>query len=85
MQFGECLESVQKTVLAVHIYNVDSSSVLCFRKPQVHQIRWNLPAPNSQMLALISKYIIDARIGGWCQATYLEFEPDAPENLDTHE
>jgi len=35
------------------------------------------------MLAFISKYAIDARIGGLSKPTYLEFEPDAPEELET--
>jgi hypothetical protein len=36
------------------------------------------------MLVLVSKYAIDARIGSWYKPTYLEFEPGAPEDLDTH-
>jgi len=35
------------------------------------------------MLAFVSKYAIDARIEGWIKPTYLEFEPDAPEKLET--
>jgi len=37
------------------------------------------------MLALVSKYAFDARIAGWFKPTYFEFEPDAPEDLDTAE
>jgi hypothetical protein len=39
--------------------------------------------PHSGMLAFVSKYAIDARIGGWIKPTYLEFELDAPEELET--
>jgi hypothetical protein len=35
------------------------------------------------MLAFVSKYAIDARIGGSIKPKYLEFEPDAPEELET--
>jgi len=35
------------------------------------------------MLAFVSKYAIDARIGGWIKPTYLKFEPDAPEEVET--
>ena len=35
------------------------------------------------MLAFVSKYAIDASIGGWIKPTYLEFESDAPEELET--
>jgi len=49
----------------------------------VNRIRWILHAPNSQMLAFVSKYAIDPRIGGWIKPTYLEFEPDVPEELET--
>jgi len=35
------------------------------------------------MLAFVSKYAIDARMGGWIKPTYPEFEPDAPEELET--
>jgi hypothetical protein len=35
------------------------------------------------MLAFVSNYAIDARIGGWNKATYPEFEPDASEELET--
>jgi len=35
------------------------------------------------MLAFASKFAIDARVGGWIEPTYLEFEPDAPEELET--
>jgi len=58
---------------AVHICILDASSLVWFRKRQVHRIRWILHAPNSWMLALISKYAIDARIEGWFEPTYLEF------------
>jgi hypothetical protein len=37
------------------------------------------------MLAFVSKYAIDARIGSPIKTTYLDFEPDAPEDLNTHE
>jgi hypothetical protein len=37
------------------------------------------------MLALISKYTIDAGIGGWFKLTWLECEPDAPEDFNTAE
>ena len=37
------------------------------------------------MLAFISKYAIDARIGGWIKPTYLEIEPDVSEDLNTPE
>ena len=67
------------------MYIVDASSFLRFQNHQVHQIGWILHAPNSQMLALVSKYAIDPRIGGLFKPTYLEFEPDAPENLNTPE
>jgi len=50
---------------AIHIYIVAASSLLLFRKCQVHRIRWILHAPNSQMLALVFTDAIDARIGGW--------------------
>jgi hypothetical protein len=33
------------------------------------------------MLAFVSKYGIDARIGGLIKPTYPEFEADAPEEL----
>jgi len=48
-------------------------------------MRWNLHAPNSQMLEFVLKYAIDARIVGWNKPTYLEVEPNAPENLNTPE
>ena len=35
------------------------------------------------MLAFVSIYAIDARIGGYIKLRYLEFEPDAPEELET--
>jgi len=63
----------------------NASAILWFRKRQVHRIGWILHAPNSHMLALISKYAIDAQIGGWLKPTYLEFEPDAPDDLDIPE
>jgi len=85
MQFETFLERVRKKVSMVHIYIVNASSVLWFRKRQVHWIRWIIHASNSGMLALVSKYGLDARIGGWFKLTYLEFEPDAPEDLDTPE
>ena len=37
------------------------------------------------MLALVSKYAIDAKIGGQFKPTYLECEPDALEDLDSPE
>jgi hypothetical protein len=37
------------------------------------------------MLALVSKYAINAKIGGCSKPTYLEYEQDAPEDLDTPE
>jgi hypothetical protein len=37
------------------------------------------------MLALVSKYTFEARIGRLFKPTYLEFEPEAPENLDSSE
>jgi hypothetical protein len=37
------------------------------------------------MLAFVSKYAIDARIGGLIKPTYLEFEPDALEDLNIPE
>jgi hypothetical protein len=37
------------------------------------------------MLAFVSGYASDARIGGWIMPTYLEFEPDGPEDLNTPE
>ena len=54
---------------AVHIYIADASSSLVFQKHQVHQIRLVLHAPSSHMLALVSKYAIDGRIGGWFKPT----------------
>jgi len=55
---------------AVHIHLVDASSSLWFRECQVHQIRWILHAPNSAILALVSKYAIAATIEvGWSQHT----------------
>jgi hypothetical protein len=72
-----------KTVSVVHIYIVEARSVLRFRKRQVQRIRWILHAPDSQMLPFASKYAINARIRGWIEPTYLEFEPDAPEELET--
>jgi hypothetical protein len=66
------MESVPETVSVVYIDIFDASSVLSFRKRQVHRIRWTPYAPNSQMLALISKYTIDAGIGGWFKLTWLE-------------
>jgi len=83
MLFETWLERVQKTVSAVHIYIVEAGSVLRFRKHQVHRIRWILYAPNSQRLAFVSKNAIDGRMRGWILPTYLEFEPDAPEELET--
>jgi hypothetical protein len=68
-------------VSAVHDFIVNVSPVLGFRKHQVHQISLILHAPNFQMLALVSKY----RIGRLFKPTYLEFEPEAPENLDSSE
>jgi hypothetical protein len=38
----------------------------------VHRMGGILLAPNAQMLALVSKSPIDARIGGWFKPTYLE-------------
>jgi hypothetical protein len=72
-------------VSAVHDFIVNVSPVLGFWKHQVHQISLILHAPNSQMLALVSKYTIEARIGRLFKPTYLEFEPEAPENLDSSE
>jgi hypothetical protein len=57
---------------AVYIKIADDSSLLRFRKRPVHRIRWILLAPDSHMLALVSKYAIDARIVGWFKPTYLE-------------
>ena len=37
------------------------------------------------MLEFVLKYAIDARIVGWNKPTYLEVEPNAPENLNTPE
>jgi hypothetical protein len=37
------------------------------------------------MLAFVFKYAIDSRIEGWIWPTYLEYEPDAPEDLNTPE
>jgi len=85
MHFKAYLETVRMTVSAVHIYILKASSVLWFRKHQVHHIRRILHAPNSPMLAFVSKYAMDARIGGWIEPRYLEFEPDAPEDLNTPE
>jgi hypothetical protein len=65
---GKSLEDM----LGVYISIADASSLLRFRKCQVHWIRWILHAPNSHMLALVSQYAIDARIGGWFKPTYLE-------------
>jgi hypothetical protein len=44
-----------------------------------------LHARTSPMLALVSKSALDATIWGWLKPTYLHFEPDAPEDLDTPE
>jgi len=60
----------QKDIVVVHIYIVNASSVLWFRKRQMYQIRWILHTPNSEMLALVSKYTIDGTIGGWFKPTY---------------
>jgi hypothetical protein len=57
---------------ADYIEIADASSLLRFRKRHVYRIRWILLATNSHMLALILKYAIDARIGGWFRPTYLE-------------
>jgi hypothetical protein len=57
---------------AVYIYIADDSSLLRFRKRQVHRINWILLALNSHMLALVSKYATDTRIRGWFKPTYLE-------------
>ena len=46
-------------------------------------IAWILHTPNSRMLALLSKYAINARIEGWFMPTYLELELETPEDLDT--
>jgi len=51
-------------MVAVHIYIIKASAVLLLRKGQVYWIGWILHAPNSRMLTLGSKYVIDARIGG---------------------
>jgi len=83
MQLETCLEQVRKTVPTVQIYIVESKSVLRFRNRQVHWIGWILRAPNSRMLAFLFKYSIDARIGGWNKATYLEIESDTPEEPKT--
>jgi hypothetical protein len=57
---------------AVDIDIINASSLLLFMKCQVHQITWILHAPNSRMVALILKYAIEARIGGWFKPTYWE-------------
>jgi len=57
---------------AVHSYIFDARSLLWFLKRQVQQIGGILLAPNSRMLALVSKSAIDATIGGWFKQTYLE-------------
>jgi hypothetical protein len=44
---------------AVHMYIVNASSLLGYKKCQVHRIWWIVYAPNSWMLAVISKYAID--------------------------
>jgi len=85
VEFEAYLGIVQKTVSAVHIYIVEARSVLRFRKHQVHRIRWIIHTPNSRILPFISKYAIDARIEGWIKPRYLEFELDAPEDLNTPE
>jgi len=85
MQFEACQERVRKTVSTVHIDIVEARSVLRFRKCQLHRIRLIFLAPNSRILAFVSKYDIDARIGGWIKPTYLEYEPDSPEDLSTPE
>jgi len=72
-------------VSAVDIYVVDGSYLLTLRKRQVQWIGSILHTPNSQMVALVSKYTMDARIEGWFKQTYFEFELDAPEELDTPE
>jgi hypothetical protein len=59
-------------MLAVHIYMADASSLLQLRKRQVHRIGWVVHATSSHMLALVSKYAIDARIGGWFKPTYVQ-------------
>jgi len=85
MQMEVRLERIKKTVSVVHKYTVEASSVLWFTMRQVRRIRWILHAPNSRMLAFVSKYAIEAMIGGWIKPTYLEFEPDALEELNTSE
>jgi len=72
MQSGGVPGKNPEDMSAVRIYIVTASSLLWFRKRQVHRIRWIVHAPNSWMLAVISKYAIDARIGGWFKPTYLE-------------
>jgi hypothetical protein len=59
-------------MLAVYIYIADASCLLCVRKRQVYRVRWVLHAPCSHMLGHVSKYAIDARIGGWFQPTCIE-------------
>jgi len=59
---------------AVHIYILDASSLLWSMKRQVHRMGEILHAPNSRMLALVSKSAIDARIGGWFKPTYQELD-----------
>ena len=51
----------------------------------MHGIKLILHAHNSRIFAFVSKYAIDAKIGGWIRPTYIEFEPNAPEDLDTPE
>jgi hypothetical protein len=58
---------------AVHIYVIEALLWLWFRKRQVYRISWTLHASNSRkLLALASKYAIDARIGGCFKPTNLE-------------
>jgi hypothetical protein len=70
-------------VSGVNIYIVEAGSVLRFSKRQVHRIRWFLYAPNSRILVFVTKYAIDQRIQRWIKPTYVDFDPDAPEELET--
>jgi len=71
-------------MLADHIYMVNASCVLWSRKRHVHRIRWILLVPDSWMVALVSKYAIDARIGGLFKPTYLEMDLTHPK-IVTHQ
>jgi len=68
---------------AFYISNADHSTCCECRKRQVYRIGWILFAPNSHMLALVSKYAIDARIGGWFKPTLPRIEQDPLEELET--